>query len=357
MNSDVVDINLHTYLGARYLRLIQADSQRNERTARMKAIRVHRHGGPEVLTYEDADIGNPGPGEVRLRNRAVGVNFVDAYLRSGAYPPPQLPFTPGKEGAGEVVAVGRGVSGFAPGDRVAYAEALGAYADEHIVPAQLLVHLPATIDFETGAAMMLKGLTAQYLLLRTFRVAAGHTVLVHAAAGGVGLILAQWAKHLGATVIGTVGSPEKAELARLNGCDHVIEYGKEDFIARVREITGGVGCDVVYDGIGKATFPASLDSLRRFGTFVSFGSSSGTIEPFDITLLAAKGSLFATWPLLPMHLATREDVLAMSANLFDVVGSGAVKVPVHARLPLAAAAEAHRRLEARQTTGATVLLP
>jgi NADPH2:quinone reductase len=323
----------------------------------MKAIRVHRHGGPEVLAYEDIDIGQPGPGEVRIRNRAIGLNFVDIYFRSGAYAPPALPFTPGNEGAGEVVSVGAGVEGFAPGDRVVYVETLGSYAEERIVPAHFLVPLPDAIDFETGAAMMLKGLTAQYLLRRTFRVEAGHTVLVHAAAGGVGLILTQWAKHLGATVIGTVGSPEKAGLARRSGCDHVIEYGREDFVARVREITGGRGCDVVYDGVGKATFAGSLDCLRRFGTVVSFGAASGPAEPFDIGLLMRKGSIFATSQLLFDHLVRREDVLAMSADLFGVVASGAVTIPVHARLPLAEAAEAHRRLAARQTTGATVLLP
>jgi NADPH2:quinone reductase len=310
-----------------------------------------------VLAYEDVEIGRPGPGEVRVRNRAIGLNFVDTYFRSGVYAPPALPFTPGNEGAGEVIAVGEGVDGFAPDDRVAYVETLGAYAEERIVPAHFLVPLPEAIDFETGAAMMLKGLTAQYLLRRTVRVAPGHTILVHAAAGGVGLILTQWAKHLGATVIGTVGSPDKAELARRHGCDHVIEYNREDFVARVREITGGAGCDVVYDGVGHTTFAGSLDCLRRFGTIVSFGAASGPVEPFDIGLLMRKGSIFATSQLLFDHLARREDVLAMSAELFGVVASGAVKVPVHARLPLAEAAEAHRRLEARQTTGATVLLP
>src|SRR3954467_1076401 len=234
----------------------------------MKAIRVHQHGGPDMLTYEDVDIGRPGPGEVRVRNRAVGLNFVDMYFRTGEYAPPALPFIPGNEGAGEIVAVGEGVSGFTPGDRVAYVETLGAYAQERIVPAHFVVHLPDAIDFETGAAMMLKGLTAQYLLRRTFRVEAGHTILVHAAAGGGGLILTQWAKHLGATVIGTVGSPEKAELARANGCDYVIDYSKENFAARVKEVTAGEGCHVVYDGVGKATFPGSLDCLRPFGYFV-----------------------------------------------------------------------------------------
>ena len=323
----------------------------------VKAIRVHRHGGPEVLTYEDVAIGAPGPGEIRVRNRAIGLNFVDIYFRTGAYAPPSLPFIPGNEGAGEVVAMGEGVRDFAPGDRVAYVETLGSYAQERIVPAHFAVHLPSMIDFETGAAMMLKGLTAQYLLRRTFRVERGHVVLVHAAAGGVGLILTQWAKHLGATVIGTVGSAEKAEVARENGCDYVIDYRQEDFAARVQVITKGERCHVVYDGVGKATFPASLDCLRPFGYFVSFGAASGPIAPFDIMLLMQKGSLFATWQLLFTHLAKREDVIAMSEDLFNVVASGAVKIPVHTRLPLSDVAQAHRRLEGRETTGATVLLP
>lgn len=320
-------------------------------------MRVHRHGGPEVLTFEDVRIGQPGPGEVLVRNRAIGVNFVDTYLRSGAFAPPYMPFIPGKEGAGEVLAIGEGVQGFAPGDRVAYVETLGAYAEGCIVPVHFVVNLPDAIEYETAAAMMLKGLTAQYLLRRTFRVEPGQTILVQAAAGGVGVILTQWAKHLGATVIGTVGSPAKAEVARHNGCDHVIDYRKEDFVARVKEITAGEGCHVVYDGVGKATFPGSLDCLRPFGYFVSFGFASGTIPPFDILLLLQKGSLFATWPGLTMHLARREDVLAMTQELFDVVASGAVKIQPATRLPLAEAAEAHRRLESRQTTGATVLLP
>ena len=257
-----------------------------------------------------------------------------------------------------MLAVGEGVGDFAPGDRVAYAvETLGSYAQECIVPAHFLVHLPDSIDFETAAAMMLKGLTAQYLLHRSFRVEAGQTILVHAAAGGVGNILTQWAKHLGATVIGTVGSPEKAELARQSGCDRVIDYRQEDFAARVKEITSGAGCYVVYDSVGQATFPASLDCLRPLGYFVSFGLSSGPIPPFDLMLLAEKGSLFATWQALPTHYASREDVLAMSQDLFEVVASGAVKIKIQARLPLAEAAEAHRRLEARQTSGATILLP
>lgn len=323
----------------------------------MKAIRVHRPGGPEVMCLEDVVAGQPGPGEVLVRNEAIGVNFVDVYYRSGAYPPPMFPFTPGKEGAGLVVAVGEGVSGFAAGDRVAYVEALGAYAEQHVVPAHFLVHLPEGIDFARGAAMMLKGLTAQYLLHRTFRVQAGQTVLVHAAAGGVGSILTQWARHLGAKVIGTVGSPDKIARAYENGCDIVIDYRAENFVARVKDITRGEGLDVVYDGVGQATFPASLDCLKPFGTFVSFGSASGPIPPFDIMLLAEKGSLYATWPLLPQHLSKREDVLAMSKDLFAVVASGAVKIPVPAKLPLADAALAHRRLETRQTSGAMVLVP
>lgn len=323
----------------------------------MKAIRVHRHGGPEVLTYEDVVIGPPGPGEVRVRNRAIGLNFVDIYFRTGAYAPPGLPFIPGNEGAGEVVAVGDGVGEFKPGDRVAYVETLGAYAEERNVSAHFVVHLPDAIDFATGAAMMLKGLTAQYLLRRTFRVEPGTRILVHAAAGGVGLMLTQWAKHLGATVIGTVGSADKAEIVRANGADYVIDYRKEDFAKRVREMTNDEGVHVVYDGVGKATFHGSLDSLRPLGHFVSYGSASGAIEPFDIMLLMQKGSLFATWQLLFTHLMRREDVVAMSKELFEVVMSGAVKVPVHARVPLVDVAEAHRRLESRQTTGATVLLP
>jgi NADPH2:quinone reductase len=323
----------------------------------MKAIQFHRHGGPEVLQYENIEIRQPGPGEIRVRNHAIGVNFIDIYMRTGAYPVPELPFIPGKEGAGEVVALGDGVDEFAVGDRVAYVEAPGAYGAEHNVPARVAVHLPDTISYEMAASMMLKGLTAQYLLRRTYPVKPGDTVLIHAAAGGVGQIATQWAKHLGATVIGTVGSSQKAELAHLNGCDHVIDYMTEDLVARVQEITKGRGCDVVYDGIGKATFPASLDCLRPFGYFVSFGTASGPIPPFDIMILAAKGSLFTTWPLLPTHIAKREDLIDMSRDLFDVIASGAVKIPAPNRLKLADAAMAHHRLETRQTTGATILLP
>ena len=323
----------------------------------MKAIRVYRTGGPEVLVYEDIDIRTPGRGEVRVRNRAIGVNYTDVYLRKGTFQPPKMPFTLGKEGAGEVVAVGDDVTDFAIGDRVAYVETLGAYAEECIVPMHYLVPLPESIDFETAAAMMLKGLTAQYLVRRTFRVGPGHTILMHAAAGGVGQILTQWAKHLGATVIGTVGSPAKVEVARQNGCDHVIEYMREDVASRVKQITKGKGCDVVYDAVGQATFPASLDCLRPLGLFVSFGAASGSIAPVDLKLFAEKGSLFATWQVLPTHLAERDDVLANSQELFDVVASGAVKIHIRSRMPLAEASEAHRRLEGRETTGATVMFP
>jgi NADPH:quinone reductase len=323
----------------------------------MKAIRVYRTGGPEVLVYEDIDIRTPGRGEVRVRNRAIGVNYTDVYLRKGTFQPPKMPFTLGKEGAGEVVAVGDDVTDFAIGDRVAYVETLGAYAEECIVPMHYLVPLPESIDFETAAAMMLKGLTAQYLVRRTFRVGPGHTILMHAAAGGVGQILTQWAKHLGAMVIGTVGSPAKVEVARQNGCDHVIEYMREDVASRVKQITKGKGCDVVYDAVGQATFPASLDCLRPLGLFVSFGAASGSIAPVDLKLFAEKGSLFATWQVLPTHLAERDDVLANSQELFDVVASGAVKIHIRSRMPLAEASEAHRRLEGRETTGATVMFP
>ncbi|MFL5186809.1 MAG: quinone oxidoreductase family protein [Microvirga sp.] len=322
-----------------------------------KAIRIYAHGGPEVMSYEDVPTPEPGAGQVLLRQRAIGLNFIDVYYRTGMYAVPSMPFTPGSEGAGEVIAVGEGVSEFKPGDRVAYCMAMGAYAQERVIDAKALVKIPDSIDDDTAAAMMLKGLTAQYLLRRTFPVQPGQTILFHAAAGGVGLIACQWAKHLGCTVIGTVGSPDKAELARQNGCDHVILYREEDFAARVKEITGGEGCEVVYDGVGKATFPASLDCLKPFGYFVSFGSASGAIEAFNIGILSQKGSLFATRPTLGTHVAKRETMLAMADDLFSAVAGGYVKIPVHNRLGLAQAGEAHRALESRQTTGATILKP
>jgi NADPH:quinone reductase len=323
----------------------------------IKGIHVHRPGGVDALVYEDLAIGAPGPGEVRVRHYAIGLNYIDIYFRNGSYPAPSLPFVPGNEGAGEVVAVGEGVTGFQPGDRVAYAATLGAYAEERMVPAHFLVKLPDAIDYDTGAAMMLKGMTAQYLLRRTFRVEPGQTILMHAAAGGVGLIACQWAKALGCTVIGTIGARDKESLVRENGCDHVIFYREEDFAARVKEITRGALCDVVYDGVGKATFPGSLDCLKPFGMFVSFGASSGAVDAFNIGLLAQKGSLYATRPTLFTHMAKREDVVAITDDLFDAVSRGVVKIPVHAHFGLRDAGKAHAALESRKTTGASVLLP
>jgi NADPH:quinone reductase len=321
-----------------------------------KAVRIHRYGGPEVMTYEDVEVGDPGPGEVRIRNKAIGVNYIDTYFRTGMYPS-TLPAVLGNEAAGEVVAVGEGVRDLKRGDRIAYVITLGGYSEERIAPAKSVVKLPDGVSDETAAAMMLKGMTAQYLLHRTYKVKRGDTILWHAAAGGVGSIACQWAKHLGATVIGTAGSADKAKLARENGCDHVILYRDEDFAARVKEITDGALCEVVYDGVGKATFPASLDCLKPFGTFASFGSASGPIDAFNIGILAQKGSLYATRPTLNTHTATREGLEEISASLFAVVKSGTVKIPVHHRAKLSEAADAHRALEGRQTTGATVLLP
>lgn len=321
-----------------------------------KMIRVHTVGGPEALVYEDVELAPPGPNEVRIKQKAVGLNFIDVYHRTGLYPQP-MPFTPGSEGAGDVVAVGSAVTEFKPGDRVAYGTAIGAYAEERNIPAANLVHLPEAISYETAAAMMLKGLTAQYLLRQTYVVKPGDTILFHAAAGGVGLIAGQWAKHLGATVIGTVGGPDKIKLARENGYDHVIDYKNEDFVARVKEITGGKLCPVVYDGVGKTTFPASLDCIRPRGLFVSFGNASGPVDAFNLGLLAQKGSLFATRPTLFGYAGQRDALIAMAKDLFDVVASGAVKIPIHHRYALKDVAEAHRALEGRKTTGASVLLP
>jgi NADPH2:quinone reductase len=309
------------------------------------------------MSYEDVEIKRPGPGEARVRHTAIGVNYIDTYFRTGLYQAPSLPFVPGNEGAGEVVEVGEGVTEVAPGDRVAYVFTLGAYAEERVIPAKALVKVPEGISDETAAAMMLKGMTAQYLLNRTYKVKRGDTILFHAAAGGVGLIACQWAKHLGATVIGTAGSEDKAELAGANGCDHVILYRQENFAARVKEITGGALCAAVYDGVGKETFPASLDCLKPFGVFVSFGSASGPIDAFNIGILAQKGSLYATRPTLNTHIATREGLEDISTSLFDVVKSGAVKIAINHRFPLSEAAEAHRALEGRRTTGVTILQP
>src|SRR5215831_8749929 len=322
------------------------------------AVRVHKHGGPEVLTYEDIDIPPPGSGQVRLRQRAAGINFIDTYFRMGMYPSPVgLPFVSGNEGAGEVIALGDGVTDLKVGDRVGYVVPLGAYAAERNLPAERAVKLPANVTYEQAAATMLKGMTVCYLLRRTFDVKKGNTVLIHAAAGGVGLIACQWANALGATVIGTVGSKDKAELAKANGCHHAILYRDEDFVARVKEITGGALCDVVYDGVGKTTFPASLDCLRPLGMFASFGNSSGSIEAFNINLLQQKGSLFCTRPTLVTYAAKREDLVAIANDLFNVVGSGKVKIPINQKYALKDAAQAHRDLEARKTTGSTVLMP
>ena len=323
----------------------------------MRAIRIHHTGAPDVMRLEDIEIPPPGPGEARVRHHAIGVNYLDVYYRSGFYPSPPRPFTPGNEGAGEIVAVGKGVKDFKPGDRVAYASTLGSYAEERNVEVKHLVKLPKAISYETGAAMMLKGLTAQFLLRQTYHVKAGDTMLVHAAAGGVGQILCQWGKALGATVIATVGTAEKAKLAKKAGAKHVILYREEDFAVRVGEITKGAKCHVVYDGVGKATFPASLDCLRPFGMFASFGSASGGIESFNLAQLAQKGSLFATRPTVFTFLAERERLDRMAHDLFAVVASGDVKIAVTARAPLADAARVHLALEARQTTGSMVLAP
>ncbi|MBV5265931.1 quinone oxidoreductase family protein [Pinisolibacter aquiterrae] len=324
----------------------------------VKAIRVHETGGPEVLRLDEIEVGQPGPGEARVRHGAIGLNFIDCYFRSGLYRAPAgLPFVPGNEGAGTVVAVGEGVTSVAVGDRVAYVGPLGSYAEERLVPADRLVALPEGISFEIGAAAMLKGMTARYLLRRTFRVGPGTTLLFHAAAGGVGQIAGQWAKHLGATVIGTAGGAEKVALARTRGYDHVIDYRKDDFVAAVKEITGGKGVDVVYDSIGKDTFPKSLDCLKPLGMFVSFGNASGPVPPFAMQELASRGSLFATRATLFTYVAARADLEETAADLFSVVGSGAVEIPLSKVWKLEQAAEAHRALEARATTGSMVFVP
>ncbi len=323
----------------------------------MHAIRIHEHGGPEVLRWDELEVPRPGPGEALVRHTAVGLNFIDTYHRTGLYRV-ELPSGLGMEGAGVVEAVGPGVAELAVGDRVAYAGGpLGAYAEQRVIPAHRLVKLPASIADETAAAMMLKGMTAQYLLRRTHVVRPGETILVHAAAGGVGLILCQWAHHLGATVIGTVGSEAKATLAAAHGCDHPIVTGREDFVQRVRELTGGEGVPVVYDSVGKDTWEGSLDCLRPLGLMVSYGNASGAVPPFAPAVLAAKGSLFLTRPTLMTYTARREDLVATASDLFDVVGSGAVRIEINQRYPLAEAARAHAELEARRTTGSTVLLP
>jgi NADPH2:quinone reductase len=322
-----------------------------------KAMRIHKTGGPEALTWEEVELKAPGPGEALLRHTAVGLNFVDAYHRSGLYPNP-LPFIVGGEGAGIVEAVGPGVTEVQVGDRVAYGSApIGSYAEQRLIPAGRLVKLPGSISDELAAAIMLKGMTTWYLIRRTYPVKAGDTILMHAAAGGVGLLLCQWAKALGATVIGTVGSREKANLAREHGCDHVILYREQDVPTEVKMLTKGAGLPVVYDGVGKDTFMGSLDCLAPRGLMVSFGNASGVVPPFSIGILSQKGSLYLTRPTLHSYVARREDLLAAASELFEVVASGAVKVEVNQSYALKDAAQAHRDLEARRTTGSTVLIP
>ena len=319
-------------------------------------IRIHQNGGPEQLRWEEAAVGNPGPGEVRVRNTAVGLNYIDTYHRSGLYPMP-LPLVLGSEGAGVVEAVGSKVKDFQVGDHVAYAQPMGAYAEVLLRPAARLVKIPDGIEDEVAAAMMLKGMTAWYLCRRTHKVKKRETIVVHAAAGGVGQILCQWAKHLGATVIGTVGSDEKVAIARQVGCDHVVVMSREKLSERVKEITKGKGVPVVYDGVGKDTFMESLDCLAPLGLMASFGNASGAVAPVNIGILAQKGSLFLTRPTLVTYTAARKDLLAATRDLFDVVREGAVKITINQRYPLREAAQAHRDIEARKTTGSTVLVP
>lgn len=322
-----------------------------------KAIRLTRTGGPEVLEYVDVEVGEPGPGEARVRQHAIGLNFIDVYFRTGLYPMP-LPSGLGQEGAGVVEAVGEGVTHVRPGDRVAYAgRPNGAYSALRVMPADILVKLPDAIDFETAAAMMLQGLTVQYLFNGTYKLQQGQTILFHAAAGGVGLIACQWARALGVHLIGTVGSKEKGELALAYGAAHVINYNEEDIVARVLEITGGAKVPVVYDSVGKDTFIRSLDCLQPRGLMVSFGNSSGAVPPFSLNELASRGSLYITRPSLGAYAATRPELEAMAADLFQMVASGKIKIEINQRFPLAGAAQAHIALESRRTTGSTILLP
>lgn len=323
----------------------------------INAVLVHQTGGPEVMQYEQIDIGAPGPGEAKVRHEAIGLNFIDVYYRTGLYKADHMPFTPGNEGAGIVVSVGEGVEHLAVGDRVAYASTPGSYADERIMPAERLVKVPDNVELKTAAAMMLKGMTAQYLLRHTFRVGPEHTILFHAAAGGVGLIAGQWAKHLGATVIGTAGSEEKIALAKAHGYDHVINYRTENFVERVKELTQGEGVDVVYDSVGRDTYMGSLDVLKPLGMFACFGQSSGTIPPFDLNILAQKGSLFATRPTLFNYVAKRAALERTAQELFDVVASGAVKIEINQTYALKDVRKAHEDLEGRKTTGASIILP
>lgn len=323
-----------------------------------RSIRIRRTGGPEVMSFEDVPQPNAGAGEVVIRQTAIGLNFLDTYFRSGLYPAPNgLPLTPGGEGAGVVTEVGEGVTGLTVGDRVCYSTPLGAYAEVRALPADRLLKIPDGISDQEAAAMMLKGMTASYLLHRTFAVTKGDTVLYHAAAGGVGLIFGQWAKHLGATVIGTAGSADKAALAKAHGFDHVINYREQNFVEDVARITDGRKCDVVYDSVGADTYMGSLDCLKPLGMFVTFGQSSGPIPPFNLALLSQKGSLFATRPTLFNYIAKRDDLEKTAGALFDVVKSGVVKIEINQTYPLADVARAHADLEGRRTTGTTVLIP
>ena len=320
-------------------------------------IRIHEHGGPDVMKWETIDVGDPGEKEIRVRHTAVGLNYIDTYHRSGLYKIP-LPSVIGREAAGVVEAIGSAVTDFKVGERIAYGSApIGSYSEARLVAADRVVKIPEGVTDRQAASIMLKGMTAQYLIRRTHAIKPGDTILFHAAAGGVGLILCQWAKHLGATVIGTVGSEEKAALAKANGCDHVINYRTEDFVAKVAEITDGEKCAVVYDGVGKDTFMKSLDCVRPRGLVALFGNASGKVEPLDLGVLAAKGSLFVTRPTLDTHVATREELVATANDLFYVVGRGIVKIEVNQTYALKDAAQAHRDLEARKTTGSTVLIP
>ncbi|MDH5634060.1 MAG: quinone oxidoreductase [Gammaproteobacteria bacterium] len=319
------------------------------------AIRIHQPGGPDAMQWETVDVGSPGPGQVRLRQTACGLNFIDIYMRSGVYPVAELPAVLGMEAAGVVAEIGEGVTDLATGDRVAYAMVPGAYAEERLIDAQKLVRIPDSINDDTAATMMLKGLTAHYLLFRTYPVKAGDTILIHAAAGGVGLMVCQWAKHLGATVIGTVGSKQKAELAMAHGCDHVVYYREENLPQRVRELTGGQGVPVVYDGIGQETFEDSLDCLRPFGVMVTFGNITGQVEPFSPKMLAPKGSLYVTRPTLATHVSTRALLVEGAQRLIEVIDKGIVKNNINQHYALKDAADAHRDMEARKTTGSTVL--
>ncbi len=318
------------------------------------AIQIHEAGGPDVLAWDEVEVGEPGPGQAKIRQAAAGLNFIDVYHRTGLYPQ-QTPFTPGVEGAGTVESVGEGVTNVKPGDRVAYAGPLGGYSEKRLIDADKLVKLPDDIAFDQAAAMMLQGMTARMLLRSVYSVKSGDTILVQAAAGGVGLILCQWASALGATVIGTVSTEEKAELARAHGCAHPILYTKQDFAAEVDRLTAGQKLPVVYDSVGKATFMKSLDCLRPRGLMVSFGNASGPVDPISPLILSQKGSLFLTRPTLFHYIATRPELEQAANDLFDVVRSGKVKIEVKQRFPLAEAAEAHRALEARRTTGSTIL--